>query len=95
MSNSEPGDDFRGLSEEYAQALEAFKAIVLQTDALMLMGAGEQLSGFLDQFSAMAAGASERAREKGLSQFVEWFDELGVMAEDLRRKHLPSGARAN
>ena len=95
MSNPESGDDFRGLSEEYAQALEAFKAIVQQADALILMGAGEQLTGFIDQFSEMASGASKRAREKGLSQFVEWFDELGVMAEDLRRKHLPSGSRPN
>lgn len=95
MSDPEYGDDFRGLSEEYAQALEAFKAIVQQTDALMLMGAGEQLRGFLDQFSKMAAGASERAREKGLSQFVEWFDELGVMAEDLRGRHLPNGSGPN
>jgi len=91
----DPADDFRALSEEYAQALEALKAIVQQTEALMLMGAGDQLKGFLDQFVTMATGASAKARDKGLSQFVEWFDELVVLAEDLRTKHLAGGTRPN
>ena len=79
-----PSDQFEYLSNEYAQALQAFQAIESQSSTLMLMGSSPELRGFLDQFIAMATRTRAVAEEAGEANFVEWFGELIEKAEKLR-----------
>jgi len=75
---------FEMLSNEYAQALHAFKAIEDQSTTLMLLGVGDDLRGFIDQFIEMAVKMKQVAEEKGEPHFAEWFGELIEKAEALR-----------
>jgi hypothetical protein len=81
---SDPRADFEYLSNEYAQALQAYAAIENQASTLLLMGHSEELRTFLDQFLTMATATRTAALEKGEANFVEWFDELIRKAETLR-----------
>jgi hypothetical protein len=82
--SDESRDTFAYFSNEYAQALQAFKTIEAQSSTLMLMGVGDDLRGFIDQFVAMASGTKALAEERGETHFAEWFGELIRKAEELR-----------
>jgi hypothetical protein len=82
--SDESRETFAWLSNEYAQALQAFKTIEAQSSTLMLMGVAEDLRGFIEQFIAMASGTKALAEEKGETHFAEWFAELVRKAEALR-----------
>ena len=77
-------DDFVYFSNEYAQALQALKAIEDQSSTLLLLGGSDDLRTFIDQFIEMASRVKGQAQEKGETHFVEWFDELLQNAEALR-----------
>ncbi len=77
-------DDFEHFSAEYAQALQAFKAIENQATTLLLLGVSEDLRGFVDQFIEMASKTKRLAEEKNQTHFAEWFTELIQKAETLR-----------
>lgn len=82
------GDDRRGdfafFSGEYAQALQAFKAIEEQSATLQVLGAPDELRGFIEQFIEMATRVKALAVEKNEPNFAEWFEELIEKAEQLR-----------
>lgn len=80
----EERETFEFLSNEYAQALQAFKAIENQSATLMLLGCSDDLREFVDQFIDMASRAKAVAEEKQEPNFVEWFTELIRKAEELR-----------
>lgn len=75
---------FEFFSAEYAQALQAFKAIENQATTLLLLGVSEDLKGFVDQFIEMASKTKRLAEEKDQAHFAEWFTELIQKAETLR-----------
>ena len=75
---------FEYLSNEYAQALHAFKAIEDQSTTLMLLGVADDLRGFVEQFIEMASRTRQVAIEKNEPHFAEWFTELIEKAEALR-----------
>jgi len=77
-------DRFTYFSNEYAQALQALKAIEDQSSTLLLLGGTEDLRTFIDKFIEMAARVRGEAQEQGETHFVEWFDELLQKAETLR-----------
>ncbi len=82
--SDESRETFAYFSGEYAQALQAFKAIENQSTTLLLLGVGEDLRGFVDQFIEMASRTQKLAQEKGETHFAEWFGELLDKAETLR-----------
>ena len=77
-------EEFEYFSNEYAQALQAFKAIENQSTTLLLLGVSEDLRGFVDQFIEMASQTKKLAEEKQQTHFAEWFAELIEKAEALR-----------
>ena len=77
-------EDFEYFSAEYAQALQAFKAIENQSTTLLLLGVSEDLRGFVDQFIEMAQKTRKLAEDKGQTHFADWFSELIEKAEALR-----------
>jgi hypothetical protein len=77
-------ENFEFFSNEYAQALQAFKAIEDQSTTLMLLGVTDDLRGFVDQFIDMASRTKRLAEEKKEPHFAEWFAELIEKAEALR-----------
>lgn len=77
-------EDFEYFSAEYAQALQAFKAIENQSTTLLLLGVSEDLKGFVDQFLEMAQKTKQLAEEKNQTHFAEWFAELIQKAETLK-----------
>ena len=80
-----PADEnFAYFSNEYAQALQAFKAIEEQSATLMVLGVSDDLRGFVDQFIEMADRTRRLAEEKEEPNFAEWFAELVDKAEALR-----------
>lgn len=82
--NDESREDFEFFSNEYAQALQAFKAIEDQSTTLMLLGVTDDLRGFVDQFIDMSSRTKRLAEEKQQPHFAEWFAELIEKAEALR-----------
>jgi hypothetical protein len=86
-------ENFAYFSNEYAQALQAFKAIEEQTSTLMLMGVSDDLRNFIDQFIEMAERTRRLAEEKGEPHFAEWFAELLDKAEALRGTITQGNAR--
>jgi hypothetical protein len=82
--DDESREDFEFFSNEYAQALQAFKAIEDQSTTLMLLGVTDDLRGFVDQFIDMASRTKRLAEEKQQPHFAEWFAELIEKAEALR-----------
>jgi len=82
--SDEARENFEFFSNEYAQALHAFKAIEDQSTTLMLLGVADDLRGFVEQFLAMATGTKKLAEEKNEPHFAEWFAELIEKAEALR-----------
>jgi hypothetical protein len=78
-------ETFLSVSREYAEAVDALRAIERQSETLKLMGAGESLVDFLRQFETMAAAAAARAEREGLTEFVVWYEELIGSAAELRR----------
>jgi hypothetical protein len=88
--SDESRETFAWFSNEYAQALQAFKAIQAQSSTLVLMGVAEDLRGFIEQFIAMASGTKALAEEKGETHFAEWFAELIHKAEALRAEIVQS-----
>lgn len=82
--SDEARETFAYFSNEYAQALQAFKAIEEQSSTLMLMGVAGDLRGFIDQFIVMASGTKALAEEKDETHFAEWFGELVHKAEALK-----------
>ena len=83
-NDNESREDFEFFSNEYAQALQAFKAIEDQSTTLMLLGVADDLRGFVDQFIDMASRTRRLANEKNQPHFAEWFAELIEKAEALR-----------
>jgi hypothetical protein len=81
---------FEHFSNEYAQALQAFKTIEAQASTLMLMGVTDDLRGFIEQFIEMASRTKALAEEKGETRFVEWFGELIDKARALRTEIVSS-----
>jgi hypothetical protein len=84
-------EDFEFFSAEYAQALQAFKAIENQSTTLLLLGVSEDLKGFVDQFIDMAQRTRQLAVDKNQTPFAEWFEELIEKAEALRGA-IPQGS---
>lgn len=82
--SDESRDDFEYFSSEYAQALQALKAIEDQSSTLLLLGGSDDLRTFIDQFIDMASRVKAAAEDKNEPNFVEWFDELIRKAEVLR-----------
>ena len=82
--DNESREDFEFFSNEYAQALQTFKAIEDQSTTLMLLGVADDLRGFVDQFIDMASRTRRLADEKNQPHFAEWFAELVEKAEALR-----------
>jgi hypothetical protein len=76
-------DDFAYFSDQYAQALQAFKTIEAQASTLLLMGNHEELRKFIEQFLTMAANTKASAEDRGETHFAEWFGELIEKAEKL------------
>jgi len=86
-------ENFAYFSGEYAQALQAFKAIEDQSTTLMLLGVADDLRTFVDQFIEMAERTRKLAEEKGEPHFAEWFGELIDKAEALRGTIAQGNAR--
>ncbi len=82
--SDESRDNFAYFSGEYAQALQALKAIEDQASTLLLLGGSDDLRTFIDQFLEMASRVRSVAQERNEANFVEWFDELIKKAETLR-----------
>ena len=82
--SDESRDNFAYFSGEYAQALQALKAIEDQSSTLMLLGNSDDLRTFIDQFIEMASRVKAAAEERNEPNFVEWFKELIKKAETLR-----------
>ena len=82
--SEESRDNFAYFSGEYAQALQALKAIEDQSSTLMLLGNSDDLRTFIDQFIEMASRVRLAAEERNEPNFVEWFNELIKKAETLR-----------
>jgi hypothetical protein len=82
--SDDPRTTFEFLSNEYAQALQAFAAIENQASTLLLMGYTDDLRQFIEQFIEMATRTKLVAIEKGEANFAEWFGELIQKAEKLR-----------
>lgn len=80
----DPREAFEYLSQEYAQALQAYRTLETQAATLLLLGHTEEFLQFLSRFIEMAtrAGALAAAREE--HNFAEWFGELVKKAEALR-----------
>jgi hypothetical protein len=76
--------NFEFLSNEYAQALQAYKTIEMQAGTLLLLSGTEDLFQFLDRFIEMASKTMERAVATNEPNFVEWFGELIARAQELR-----------
>ena len=87
--SDEARETFAYFSNEYAQALQAFKTIEAQSSTLLLMGVGDDLRGFIEQFITMASGTKALAEERGEVHFAEWFTELIRKAEALRSEIVP------
>ena len=85
---SDPSDetraDFAFFSNEYAQALQAYKAIEQQSETLVVLGVTDELRGFIEQFIEMATRTRQLALDKNEPNFAEWFGELIEKAEGLR-----------
>lgn len=86
MTTDDPRANFDHFSAEYAQALQAFKAIENQSATLMLMGNADDLRTFIDQFITMAARVKAEAEAREEPHFAEWFTELIEKAEALREE---------
>ena len=87
MASGDPQDpraNFAFFSSEYAQALQAFKAIEEQSATLQVLGVTDELRGFIEQFIEMATRVKGLADEKNEPHFAEWFSELIEKAEQLR-----------
>lgn len=82
--STDPRETFEYLSNEYAQALQAYEALEKQAPTLVLMGHGDHLRQFVEQFLEMARRTRDLASEKGETNFAEWFGELVEKAEKLR-----------
>lgn len=82
--SDESRDNFAYFSGEYAQALQALKAIEDQSSTLLLLGNSDDLRTFIDQFIEMASRVRSAAQERNEPNFVEWFHELIKKAETLR-----------
>ena len=82
--SEEARQNFEYFSNEYAQALHAFKAIEDQSTTLMLLGVADDLRGFVELFLEMATRTKALAEEKNEPHFAEWFGELVEQAEALR-----------
>src|SRR3954463_5766421 len=93
MTDDQRSDEAREMfayfSNEYAQALQAFKTIEAQSSTLLLMGVSDELRGFIEQFITMASGTKALAEERGEMHFAEWFGELIRKAEALRSEIVP------
>lgn len=84
LHSDQAREEFEFFSAEYAQALQAFKAIEDQSTTLLLLGVSEDLRGFVDQFIDMASRTKRMAEEKNQAHFAEWFEELIEKAEALK-----------
>ncbi len=84
MTADDSRASFDYFSAEYAQALQALTAIENQSSTLLLLGNGEDLRTFIDQFIAMATRVKAEAEDRDEPNFAEWFAELIAKAEALR-----------
>lgn len=84
-----PAETFSHLSSEYAQALGALKALEEQAPTLLVLGNGDELLVFIEQFVTMATGVRTTALAAHEPNFVEWFDELIARAAILRAAAAP------
>lgn len=75
---------FEFLSGEYAQAIQAFKAIENQASTIVAFGGTDDLRILVDQFIEMATRTKAIAQDHAEPYFIEWFDELIQKAEALR-----------
>lgn len=76
-------DLFAHFSSEYAEAKKAFETIQEQASTLMLLGAGDDLRHFLEQYIEMAQRTRASAIENEQQDFAGSFAALIVRAEDL------------
>lgn len=80
----DPRANFDYFSNEYAQALQAFRAIEQQAATLVALGGADDLRAFIDQFIVMASGVKKIADDRNEPHFAEWFTELIEKAEAIR-----------
>jgi hypothetical protein len=76
--------DFDFFSNEYAQAVQALKALEDQSSTIVALGAADDLRTYIDQFIEMAARMKAMAEDHEETHFAEWFEELIEKAEALR-----------
>ena len=81
---TDPREIFEYFSNEYAQALQAYKTIEHQASTLMVMGYTDDLRQFIEQFIEMATRTKIEAMTRNETHFAEWFGELLSKAEKLR-----------
>jgi len=79
-----PEDRFAFFSDEYAQALQALRAIENQASTLLVLGGSDDLRRFIAQILEMARRTKAMAEEAGEAHFAEWFGELIQKAEALK-----------
>ena len=63
-------ENFAYFSNEYAQALQAFKAIEEQSATLMVLGVSDDLRNFIDQFIEMADRTRRFTEDRGRDGFA-------------------------
>lgn len=72
---------FDTLSREYAQALDALRAIQQRAELFVGTGNDAALTTFVDDFIRLSSDAAARARIAGLDDLAIWFDELVTDAQ--------------
>ena len=90
MDPTSPSDDaFVALSDEYAQALDAVRAIETQAELLVAGGSTAELRAVIDRFNELVEQAIRRARAQDAEHFPEWFEELKHRIQRLQDKAMP------
>jgi dihydrofolate reductase len=84
LRSDDARENFTFFSNEYAQALQALKAIEEQSPTLLVLGGSTDLRAFVDRFIEMATKTMNLAEERGETNFAEWFRELVGKAAALR-----------
>lgn len=83
----EEQEAFDILSREYAQALDALRAIQERVELFVTTGHDDAITVFVDDFTRLSAASAERARAAGLDELALWFDELVTEAQKCLLAH--------
>lgn len=83
----EEQEAFDILSREYAQALDALRAIQERVELFATTGNDDAITVFVDDFTRLSAASAARARAAGLDELALWFDELVTEAQKCLHEH--------